>query len=67
MRSDLQCDGISVLRGRGRSTREHAAGLTARQAEVLRLMAGGLTNPEIADRLFLSPRTVENQVSAVMA
>ena len=35
------------------------AGLTAREAEVLRLVAEGRTDPEIADALFVSPRTVE--------
>ncbi|MDP9472847.1 MAG: LuxR C-terminal-related transcriptional regulator [Chloroflexota bacterium] len=36
----------------------HATGLSAREAEVLRLVAAGLTNAEIGERLFLSPRTV---------
>jgi DNA-binding NarL/FixJ family response regulator len=36
--------------------------LTARETEVLRLVAKGLTYPEIADRLVLSPRTVQNHV-----
>lgn len=44
----------------------HAAGLTARQAEVLGLLAEGMTNSEIADELFVSHRTVENHVSAVL-
>ena len=58
--------GIVVPRGKGRATRRHAAGLTARQAEVLELLADGLSNTDIADRLFLSPRTVENHVAAVL-
>ncbi|MEV0609112.1 response regulator transcription factor [Polymorphospora rubra] len=39
--------------------------LTAREREVLGLIAGGLSNRQIADRLFLSPKTVRNNVSNV--
>lgn len=66
LRKQLRDEGVSVPRGKGRDTRTHAAGLTARQAEVLQLLGEGLTNIEIADRLFVSPRTVENHVSAVL-
>lgn len=41
--------------------------LTGREAEVLRLIAGGLSNADIADRLFLSDGTVRNHVSAILA
>ncbi|MDN5933039.1 MAG: helix-turn-helix transcriptional regulator, partial [Pseudonocardia sp.] len=48
------------------STRANPAGLTDRQLEVLRLLADGLSNVEIADRLVVSPRTVEHHVAAVL-
>jgi DNA-binding CsgD family transcriptional regulator len=38
-------------------------GLTARELEVLRLLPRGLTNAEIADALFVSPRTVQTHLS----
>jgi len=41
------------------------AGLTEREAEVLRLVAGGLTNNEIAAKLFLSPKTVSRHLSNI--
>jgi DNA-binding NarL/FixJ family response regulator len=44
----------------------NAAGLTSRQLEVLKLLAEGLSNAEIASRLTLSPKTVEHHVSAVL-
>jgi DNA-binding CsgD family transcriptional regulator len=66
VRQELRADGITPPRGRGRATRGNRAGLTARQAEVLQLLAAGLSNVEIADRLFVSPRTIETHVSAVM-
>jgi DNA-binding NarL/FixJ family response regulator len=40
-------------------------GLTTREAEVLRLLAGGLSNQEIATALVLSVRTVERHIEAI--
>jgi DNA-binding CsgD family transcriptional regulator len=57
----------AVPRTRRRSTLRHPAGLTARQAEVLQLVGAGLTNAEIGDQLFISPKTVEHHVSAILA
>lgn len=65
-RQAMRAVGISVPRGRSQKTRSHPAGLTPRQSEVLALLAEGLTNAEIADHLFVSLRTVENHVSAVL-
>ncbi|OZC81646.1 MULTISPECIES: ABC transporter substrate-binding protein [Nocardiaceae] len=42
-------------------------GLTAREVDVVTLLAGGLTNQDIADRLWLSPRTVTTHVDRVLA
>jgi DNA-binding CsgD family transcriptional regulator len=56
-----------IPRGPRSSTRANPAGLTRRELEVLRLVAEGLHNPEIAARLFLSPKTVEHHVSAILA
>ena len=43
----------------------YPAGLSAREAEVLRLVATGLTNAGVAKELFLSSRTVDWHVSSI--
>jgi DNA-binding CsgD family transcriptional regulator len=68
LRGQLRADGVTgIPRGPRRATWESPLDLTPRQAEVLDLLADGLSNAEIADRLFLSVRTVENHVSAILA
>ncbi len=66
VRNALREIGARVPRGPRITTRENPARLTARELEVLRLLADGLRNATIAERLFLSPRTVENHVSAIL-
>jgi DNA-binding CsgD family transcriptional regulator/tetratricopeptide (TPR) repeat protein len=58
--------GIRIPKGPREATRANPAGLTARQLEVLALLAEGLTNAEIAERLVVSPRTAEHHVAAVL-
>ena len=52
---------------RARRRLEGPAGLTSREVEVLRLLARGLTNKEIAERLVIQPKTVGNHVEHIYA
>jgi DNA-binding CsgD family transcriptional regulator len=53
-------------RGPRLDTRANSALLTRRQLEILELLRNGLRNAEIAERLYLSPRTVDHHVSAIL-
>jgi len=53
-------------RGPRPATRQNPANLTPRELEVLELVAEGLHNAEIAERLVLSEKTVDHHVSAIL-
>jgi len=55
-----------LKRGANRSTRANAAGLAARELEVLALLAENLSNAAIARRLCLSTKTVDHHASAIL-
>ncbi len=55
-----------VPRGPRSATRANVAGLTAREVEIWSLLGEERRNAEIAERLFLSPRTVDHHVSSIL-
>lgn len=61
-------DGVDDRISRASQTDQRArndAGLSPRELEVLRLVAGGLTDAQVADQLFISPRTVARHLQSI--
>jgi DNA-binding NarL/FixJ family response regulator len=59
--------GPGLARGPRRSTRANPANLTARELEVLRLLVEGRSNRQIAEQLFISPKTARVHVTNLLA
>ena len=56
----------SIPAGARTATRTHPRGLTTREQEILELLTSGQSNDEISANLFISVRTVEHHVSAIL-
>ncbi|HEY5783726.1 MAG TPA: AAA family ATPase [Nakamurella sp.] len=66
----LRRAGAETRRGRGDTPvppELRVRGVTSREMDVLQLVAQGMSNAEVASRLFLSPRTVDTHVASLLA
>jgi DNA-binding CsgD family transcriptional regulator len=67
MKLGMRSEGIrSIPRGSRKSTLDNPAQLTDRELEVLALLQEGLANKEIASRLFISAKTIDHHISAIL-
>jgi DNA-binding CsgD family transcriptional regulator len=68
IKQKLRKSGIkNIPKGPRQSTAENPSGLTNRQLEILNLVADGLSNSEIGNKLYISTRTVENHISSIFS
>lgn len=68
LRRGMRAGGVRrIPRGPRPSTYRNPFGLTTRQLDILALVSAGLSNTQIAARLYLSPKTVDHHVSAMLA
>jgi DNA-binding NarL/FixJ family response regulator len=67
LKMEMRASGIkSIPRGMRESTRANAARLTGREVDVLKLLKEGMQNKEIADRLFISAKTVDHHITSIL-
>ena len=57
----------SIPKGPRKTTKANPNGLTQRQVEVLNLLGKGLSNIEIGNKLYISPKTVDHHISAIFS
>ncbi|MCH7722844.1 MAG: AAA family ATPase, partial [Bacteroidetes bacterium] len=68
LKHQMRESGIKKIpKGPRETTKQNPAGLTGRQMDVLKLLTKGLSNSEIAGKLFISPKTVDHHISAILS
>ena len=67
LKMEMRASGIkSIPRGMRETTRTNVARLTEREVDVLKLLKEGMQNKEIADRLFISAKTVDHHITSIL-
>jgi DNA-binding CsgD family transcriptional regulator len=67
LKLEMSVSGLKgIPRGIRKSTQSNPALLTGREMEVLQLLKEELQNKEMAGRLFLSPRTIDNHITSIL-
>ena len=64
---EQQVDALLALTAGATAAKTYPAGLSEREAQVLRFVAAGKSNRQIADVLFVSPNTVANHVRSILS
>jgi DNA-binding CsgD family transcriptional regulator len=68
IKQQMREEGIKKIpKGPRKTTKENPAGLTGRQMDVLKLLTKGLSNSEIASKLYISSKTVDHHISAILS
>jgi DNA-binding CsgD family transcriptional regulator len=68
LKQQMRESGIKKIpKGPRKTTKHNPAGLTERQMDVLKLLTKGLSNSEIASNLFISSKTVDHHISAILS
>jgi DNA-binding CsgD family transcriptional regulator/tetratricopeptide (TPR) repeat protein len=68
LKQQMREEGIkNIPKGPRKTTKQNPAGLTGRQMDVLKLLTKGLSNSDIASNLFISPKTVDHHISAILS
>jgi len=65
LEEELRGDGTAKGRARGSRQTQWPSGLTSREVELLRLLAGGLSRREVAKKVFLSEHTVRHHLEHI--